>query len=708
MFKQLSLSLLIAPLLLGQTYHWPIRAAESLSATFCEYRSGHLHAGIDIKTWGELEVPCLAAGDGYIEQVFIGYRGYGRGLKLRLSDGHVAVYGHLEKYTPAIEELIQIEQFKQDRYQVRLNFSATRFKVRAGQVIGFSGTSGTEHPHLHFELRDSMNQAINPQRFFTGIKDTQDPVIDELLLLPVTADSRINGSRFPVIIDLAQARQTVVTTGPFEVAVNSHDRANGTYNKYNIYQAQLFLDDSLAFQQQFDQIPMSQTNEVDQIYPGMQGQHGWHFMALFSPDTSSRRPFARDDLTGVISPRGLETLRIRTADIKGNACSDQIMVRQQAPENWTVEQTNGSTIITRYYTSNGYERFQFYSQDQRFLPVAQTLYRLQATTWILNLPQGLTGVRGLGTIGGAIKWIIPPPDQVQPELTTRWRTFGDYFVLELESQTPYTFPLSLKLLAGPDQLIGELVQIDECHAESMPVPLSWRALAEQLQFPMDPATTRTLGLQPYTALPPGSRQQLILPTPLQGQLTALNSGIKPLYLQLDTLLTIFDDQGITGVRLDVLQSEPNVFQGLLTFDQTRDKEHYSIFTPARKQSWRRLASPDSSSPAKVELTSGGEFFLLRDDRGPTAKVLKPGHIIRRGTRLVFDLQDNSGIIRIPAGGFKAQLDEQSFFPDYNPLRRELSFHIPTDLKPGQHQFQITLEDATGNTTNFAHIITVSR
>ena len=59
-----------------------------------------------------MEVPCLAIADGYIEHIAVGYNGYGRGLWLRLNDGSLAVYGHLEQFNPLIENLIRTEQLK--------------------------------------------------------------------------------------------------------------------------------------------------------------------------------------------------------------------------------------------------------------------------------------------------------------------------------------------------------------------------------------------------------------------------------------------------------------------------------------------------------------------------------------------------------------------------------------------------------------------
>ena len=369
MFRIILFTLLMSSLLSGQSYRWPIRASQSLSATFSEYRSGHLHAGIDIKTWGEMEVPCLAIGDGYIERISIGYNGYGKGVWLRLYDGNVAVYGHLEQFTPVIESLIRSEQLERDRYSMRLEFAPNEHPVKAGAVIGYSGTSGTEHPHLHFEIRDSLRQVHNPQLFYTGIKDVKPPILDEILLIPLGIDSQIDGSRFPVVFDMQTDIKTVSVTGPFQVAINTHDRANGTYNKYNIFSATLLVNDSLMFAREFDQVARRLADDVDKVYPGLKGKRGWRFMSMYNSNLKEAAPFAPESLSGKIFPAGLSHLQVEVTDLVGNQVTKSLIFHETAPATWDLKREGERYVITRHFSENGYENIQFYSGNNSYIPV---------------------------------------------------------------------------------------------------------------------------------------------------------------------------------------------------------------------------------------------------------------------------------------------------------------------------------------------------
>ncbi len=44
----------------AERYRWPLDTERRLSSTFGEYREGHYHAGIDLRTFGRIGLPCRA------------------------------------------------------------------------------------------------------------------------------------------------------------------------------------------------------------------------------------------------------------------------------------------------------------------------------------------------------------------------------------------------------------------------------------------------------------------------------------------------------------------------------------------------------------------------------------------------------------------------------------------------------------------------
>ena len=105
----------------GEIYLWPLHGERLLSSSFSEYRDGHYHAGIDLRTSGRIGLPCLAVGDGAVYRLKVAPGGYGKALYLKLDDGRVAVYAHLHAFEYRLDSLV---------YYHRLERKASRSEER--------------------------------------------------------------------------------------------------------------------------------------------------------------------------------------------------------------------------------------------------------------------------------------------------------------------------------------------------------------------------------------------------------------------------------------------------------------------------------------------------------------------------------------------------------------------------------------------------
>jgi len=694
------LTLLFSLQVTSQDYRWPIRASQSLSATFCEYRDGHLHAGIDIKTWGEMEVPCLAIADGYIEGIVVGYHGYGRGLFLRLKDGKRAIYGHLERFTDDLEDLVQVEQRSNEKYYTRLRFSPEEYPVKAGEVIGFSGTSGTEHPHLHFEIRDTSDIAYNPQGFYSGIRDSRKPVMDEIMLISADTTTRINNSRFPVRIDAGDDETPILTTGPFYTLVNTHDRANGTYNKYNIYRADVFLNDSLSFSYRFDQLPLTHYDSVDVVYPGMRGKRKWRFMSMFKSGNSQGYPFIGNDLTGLLDPDRVSTLRFRISDIKRNVLTKEFILKPALQDSWSIKEEESHYLITRSYPDKGYERFEFYTGDNEFIPVAQTFYRLNSTSWMIIKTADDSGIRALGVRGVGLRWVVPPQRPEPPEMEYTWARVQWGYVLRLVSDSTYAFPLSFRIKSEKETYTGELVQTSESSAETDIIPLSGRASGEVLYLTVDERPIHQIELDPLHQVQAGDSLLLTLSDP-DVALQAINTGASSIYIKLDTTRAKLGDDELIGATIHNIAERGDRLEGELIFKHPDQPGKWSIYTPSRRQQWKRLNSIDSLGASIISLNGNGRYFLVNDVEAPQFNPVKTYHRVRHGDRMVFEINENTRRFKYRESLKTARLDGMPLYPDYNPLRHELSFHVPNDLESGAHMLRITLMDHADNSFDYS-------
>lgn len=209
----LSSSIIPSP---GEGYHWPLEAPRALTSTFAEHRSGHLHSGIDLKTWGQEGCEVYAVGDGYVWRVRTSPWGYGKALYLRLQDGKTAVYGHLSRFIPEIQRFVEQEQDRLGRYSVDLFLEPHQIPVQEGQVVAYSGRTGCVHPHLHFELRDEDNWPLNPLSYGFTVSDHRAPRLSSLSIKPLDWRSTVDGQRdrrlYPLRWNAAAGRYQLAVT----------------------------------------------------------------------------------------------------------------------------------------------------------------------------------------------------------------------------------------------------------------------------------------------------------------------------------------------------------------------------------------------------------------------------------------------------------------------------------------------------------------
>lgn len=201
--------------------HSPLPGTLVIAGSFGEHRSSHLHAGLDFSTGGVVGVPVIACEDGAIERVRASGAGYGRSLYLR-AGGRLLVYAHLDAFGEPMASYIGAVQDSTGAYEQDLWPETGRFRVKAGERIGWSGRSGTGSPHLHFEVRRG-DMALNPMRAGLDVPDFGPPVVQAVTLEPLYERSFVNRSPAPLTVRFGVRADTVVLEGRARAIVQAVD-----------------------------------------------------------------------------------------------------------------------------------------------------------------------------------------------------------------------------------------------------------------------------------------------------------------------------------------------------------------------------------------------------------------------------------------------------------------------------------------------------
>jgi hypothetical protein len=314
-------------------YFYPTDAGRILTSVFAEHRRTHFHGGIDISTKDDIGYRVFASRDGYVARISVSPTGYGKSVWLRHADGFFTTYNHLSRFNDAIEALVRSEQLRLERYPVFIEPKPTDFPVRKGEVIAYTGATGTGSPHLHFEIRDAKKDFINPQLCKNiAFPDDSIPRIRRIALTPLAENSFINASPKSYVVEIENPiRRSIVLAetlhafGVFGFAVDARDRINESRFNSGVYTHKLFLDDSLMFSVRFDRAPSQDDHQVRLHYDyDLMSEEDGRYERLYvvSPN---RLPFysPKTPSGGVIRTsefgEGVHRFRIIVQDFKKNS-----------------------------------------------------------------------------------------------------------------------------------------------------------------------------------------------------------------------------------------------------------------------------------------------------------------------------------------------------------------------------------------------------
>ncbi|WP_069130338.1 M23 family metallopeptidase [Rhodohalobacter halophilus] len=306
-------------------YLWPTDATKYLSSTFGETRSAHLHSGIDIRTWGQEGYKVYASRNGTVHRIGIGPHGYGNVIYLRHDDDTYTVYAHLNRFETDLQAYADSIRLQDYRFELDHFPNDDRFVFQQGDVIGYTGSTGVGPPHLHFEIRDSNFNPINPllSNLADDVDDSLPPVFTQL---GIEFLSEQNYSFTGYEIFPARGSNghydfgKITVNGPVGLSVNVHDKANRAPNSYAVHSLMMVQDGDTLFHSVKDQFSFYHSNDMflDRSYPIL-ARTRQGFQRLFRVSGNRLPIYQSLKNEGVIHwKQGEYTIQIVAEDIYGN------------------------------------------------------------------------------------------------------------------------------------------------------------------------------------------------------------------------------------------------------------------------------------------------------------------------------------------------------------------------------------------------------
>jgi hypothetical protein len=310
-------------------YLFPINPGKTnfLAGTMGELRNTHFHAGIDVRTNNMVGMPIRATQDGYVSKVIVGAYGYGHALMLQHPDGNTSLYGHLEQFKGAIAEFVLNEQYKRKSYEIDINLEPNQFPISKGDTIALSGnTGGSTGPHLHFEIRNNKNEALNPLSFgFIEIGDNYSPVALRVALKTLDIQSRIKDKFGRHEFGLVGSGNTyklphpIFAHGNIGVEILAYDKLDLSPFKCGINHIDMYVDSVLVFSQKIDKIDFATTRDIVTLmdYKSVKSK-GVHYNKLYVEDGNPFKFYEPNNKGSISVTSGTRVVKIVLRDLVGN------------------------------------------------------------------------------------------------------------------------------------------------------------------------------------------------------------------------------------------------------------------------------------------------------------------------------------------------------------------------------------------------------
>jgi hypothetical protein len=326
-------------------YQFPIRPGltNSLAGGLGDLRTNHFHAGLDIRTEQREGLQVHAAAAGYVYKVAVQRSGYGNVIFLRHPNGQTSVYGHLLKFSSAVADYVRREQYKRQTFEIDLFPEPGQFAFKKGEVIALSGnTGGSAGPHLHFEIRDSKDNYLNPLYFgFKEVRDVTPPKFVGLAVRPLDINGRVNGQFdrkvfYPERLKDGSYRLTapVSATGTVGIELMAHDQMTGTGFRYGLQCIEIKMDGQEVFSYNMENFPNAATRDYNNLIDyATEQQSGRRFLKCYVPDGNVFNLYKTSFHKGklVISDTLTHEVRIRISDSYENYSELIFSVKGEIP-----------------------------------------------------------------------------------------------------------------------------------------------------------------------------------------------------------------------------------------------------------------------------------------------------------------------------------------------------------------------------------------
>lgn len=711
-------------------YIWPTDASTKLTSSFAEYRSTHFHGGIDISTNGKKGYRVFAVHGGYVCRIRIAANGYGKMLYVKHDDGYVSTYAHLDRFNEAITRAAREIQYLHGTYAIDTTFGPESLPVRKGEVIAYTGDTGFGPPHLHFELRDSKLNPVNPMLCPNfDIPDRIPPVIRRVMIAPLDQRSLVDNSasvkllsRFPRRRDRQLViPQLLVLHGRIGFGVDADDRANGTAGKAGIYSLKFSVDDSLIFSMSMDRVPAEETKQIDLDYDLPMILQGWGRFQKLYIETGNSLPFygGKPVGTGIINTEmladGKHRYLVSCSDYHGNTTrlGGTFLVNRSPSVRILQVDHDGITLTSPDMTL--VDRFTVYGK------------KLRSGTWSQHtFPRGKFEADGTGAelpldamqydvvkVVADTRWgfhsvpqfrFVRKPQESARPVYVKTEQLNHYVRFTVSSTGMFTEIPSLIVHEGGIERPVPLDAVDLYKEVGTYIPVDTIAGPRRVEVRAEINGKPVLAGDRFSMYPVPSAKAGSFSVQPGGLRVSYDSGAvyRPLFMQVtsdnfrgSTVYTFEpQDQLIDeGIRISV------------PYDEAQERRHSGLFFRSNGGWIFQTDRPDAGGrflTATLTRTLG-ELAVLSDNEPPKLGRLR---LVSRNRGVFVGFRYSDNLSGVDTDEIKLYIDGKLVIPEIDGEHRQVWYQSDTALDRGKHTLTLSVRDRMKNETELSKVFHV--
>ncbi len=703
--------------LFGQDYLWPTNASNTLTAFFAEERPRRYHAGIDIRTYGKIGFETYAIEDGYIDRIKVDYKGYGKTLYLKLDDGNIAVYAHLDKFSPEVDNIIRILKKKYNSQVFEHKFDKNEVTFKKGEIVGYTGDTGTiSGPHLHFEIRDKNNISLNPLLYYSNLEDDIAPIPKKIAIIPKSKNTKIDNFSDIALYEIIKnnnseyfIKDTISVIGEFGISLSIIDKINKQPFTYGLYNLELYINGEIKYKVEYNEHNFSDGNLVlkERNY-NLKRTYNERFYNLFNstPNLSfiDKRSWPKYKLDS-----GIHNLIIKAKDINNNNIiifgtiaaydNEEIIYKVNETEQFitfNIEDKNGqrdySLAICDKYSGDAIDTINITEKSTNISKSA-----LKDPFNIIHLFG--KSANGLKTQKYYFQSLKEHNESINGDFIIQ--TFKHGALIQFKEKEFSNKASQINIIKKDTILSYDAERISQNIITTNIIDFNdfQNALKLEIEYKTNPKISKQK-LFNGSIFRPGQGLYIKKDNFIVDNITN--------FINDSMLIWISDYSIINNDDFNLISKPYNLQPKTLVFNKNLDiyfeyeKEELGIgiyFFDQKKRNWTYLKTDYKNKKYHASVLSNEIFCLIKENNAPEINNLIPNinstYKFQDLDKLSFSVKDDlSGISNI--SNISVKINNNPILFEFNPYRKEVSYIFEEDLLEGNHSIEIEVKDNVGN------------